>query len=266
MSLFMQILSDFTPPIAKRIAKTLSIKFKGISGNREPAMPSSNVIRAPKVNPKSLCYVVGDPVVKIPVDRLRYPDGRAYTYDDHHFLQYYNDGLNALRMHYQNHQPKNIYEFFSIESSDTKTFKPVDFPSFPWLDETSCDFHGGEHGLSRDHGNQAFGPVSEEKLFLEAARLDDVLKSIKEQGFRPDTSDYVRGYFMLRLTGEWVFVVRGGLHRTAALVQLGFSEIDVKFAQTCPRFVEESDFSEWPMVKNTLISERAALSAFYRFF
>ncbi|TVP77654.1 MAG: hypothetical protein EA353_09900 [Puniceicoccaceae bacterium] len=234
----------------------------GMEGQR-PRRPFPAPILAPAGNPKGLCYVAGDPIITVPADRLRYPDGRGYNLDEHHFLQYYRGGLHTLRQYYASHQPANLFEYFGIETPETLA---VDGYDPPWFDESQINSPGDEKGLSREHGNQGFGPVSEEKLRLEAARLDRVLMSIRDRGFRPEMGGYIRGYFMLRPNGEWVFTIREGLHRTAALVQLGAREIDVRFHQAYPRFVEEADARAWPMVKNARVSEEAALGMFSQFF
>jgi len=261
-----RLLNDITPPLAKRLVVPLLKRMNPNYRPQERETPPSEPFVAPNSNPKFLAYVVGDPVVKIPVDRIRYPNGCAYTNEKHHFSLYYKYGLEHLRRYYQENQPRNIFEFFGIEPQEKKHIESHDLPLFPWLDEIGYDFHGGEHGLTRDHGNQGFGPVSEKKLRLEAARLDQVLRSVRERGFLPEIGGYTRGYIMLKSTGQWVFVVRQGLHRTAALVQLQFKDIDVQFSQMCPRFIEEADVREWPMVKRSQISERDALAMFFEFF
>jgi len=263
MSRIRQISNEIIPPVMKKSVSTLWRRIKGDAGSLRPDERFPKAIAAPKGNPKSLGYVVGDPIVTVPVERVRYPDGRGYTPDEHHFLKYYEAGLDSLRSFYDSHQPQNVFEFFGIEASETVNVEGYDPP---WFDHTASVGKSGEKGLTPDDGNQAFGPVSERKLRLEAARLDHVLSSIQTQGFRPEIGGHVRGYFMHRTNGEWVFVVREGFHRTAALVQLGFDEIDVRFVRGYPRFVEETDSAEWPLVKNALVTERAALAMFSRFF
>jgi hypothetical protein len=263
MSVIKRISNEITPPVFKRFARIFRDRLtRGTDGQRSGLLVSKLIV-APEGNPKYVGYVAGDPVITVPARLLRYPDGRAYTLKEHHFLQYYNGGLDTLRRYYQQHQPANIFEYFGVEPPETIN---IDGYDPPWFDETAVDSTGSEKGLTRDHGNQAFGPVSEEKLHLEAARLDRVLKSIRDRGFRPEIGGYVRGYIMLRPNGQWVFTIREGFHRTAALVQLGFDKIDVRFHPKYPRFVEEADASVWPMVKNRMVNEQAALAMFSRFF
>jgi hypothetical protein len=263
MSVIKRISNEITPPVVKRLARAVRDRISRSNAAVRPELRFPKPIVAPDLNPKYLAYIAGDPVITVPARLIRYPDGRGYTLEEHHFLQYYNSGLGTLRSFYQHHQPTNIYEYFSVECREAMNVEVYDPP---WFDETEMDSTGSERGLSRDHGNQAFGPVSEEKLQLEAARLDHVLQSIRNRGFRPEIGGYVRGYFMLRPDGHWVFTVREGFHRTAALVQLGFANIDVRFHPKYPRFVEEADSRAWPMVKNGLVGEQAALAMFSRFF
>ena len=70
-------------------------------------------------------------------------------------------------------------------------------------------------------GRQQFGPVTMKKLNFEIERLDNVMLSIKKNGFIPEKFEgYPRGYFILNTNEDWVFYIVGGSHRVAALVAL----------------------------------------------
>jgi hypothetical protein len=223
-------------------------------------------ITVPEFNPKRLKYMQGFPVFSVPLERLRLWNGCRFTIEEHHFLRYYRDGLAALRRFYEEHQPTNLFEYFFLPVPKEREIRILVNP--PWFEEVEIEGQvwGGEKGLGSEHGDQGYGPVSEEKLLLEASRLDGVLQSIRERGFRPEIGGYVKGCFMLRTDGQWVFVVREGFHRSAALAHIGNEMIDVQFHPTLPRFVEESDHLEWPMVKNGTLSSEEALLIFSQFF
>ncbi len=194
---------------------------------------------------------------------VRYPDGRCYTHEEHHFLQYYRNGLPALRDFYQRHQPTNVLEHHFLAVPEGS---PRPALGWPWFDSSRPIEARGEAGLGPEHGNQAYGPVSEQKLRLEARRLHAVLASIERHGFQPERGGYAQGFFMLRSAGDWVFVVLTGFHRTAAMAHLGFTCIEARFEPGVPRFVEENDVTMWPMVRSGQMTAREALLVYAQYF
>ena len=229
---------------------------------RNTAVPTP--VAVPEPHPKGVSYLVGNPIFTVPIDRCRYQDGRRYSYSEHHFLQYYRYGLPQFRRFYQIHQPSNIFEYFFLDAPRANT--PA-VREKPWFANYGPRRLSAEAGLAADiHGYQGCGPVSEERILSEAARLDSVLASIGEHGFRPEMGGHVRGYFMLRRDGQWVFTVREGFHRVAALVHLGFSTIDVRFHPSYPRFVEQADSHLWPMVRAGALTQDEADQIFDQFF
>jgi hypothetical protein len=207
-------------------------------------------------------YVVGYPVFAVPTDRVRYPGGLAYSNDCHHFLQYYREGVDALRRFYASHQPANVLERHFLA---TPSGRQIPDRGTPWLIEPN-DRLGGERGLGAEHGIQAFGPVSEEKLLLEAGRLDRVLRSLREHGFCPEFGGFPRGYFLIGSDGQWVVIVREGLHRVAAMSHLGFPTIPLMFHTAYPRTVRRDDWANWSLVRDGSLTGAEALSIFDRYF
>ena len=221
------------------------------------------VMEVPDRDPRALNYVIGSPVFDVPLARLRYTDGRRFTAGEHHFLGYYASGLPALRRFFETHQPTNMFEMYFLTARRGHA-PPAD--GCPWLWDARGVAAKGEVGLGPEHGDQMFGPVSEEKLRLEASRLDRVLASIARLGFAPNMGGYPQGYFMVRGDGEWVFTVRGGFHRVAAMAHLGYDTVRVQFFPHYPRIVEEARVEAWPMVDNGQLSVADALAMFGQFF
>lgn len=222
-------------------------------------------------DPISLTYTTGDPVFSIPLQKIRYPGGLPFTYSSHHFMQYYKEGVAALSRFYQNHQPDNIFEMHYLSAPEVFESQPgnkaADTAKFrvPWLD----NYHErkkAEMGLKIKDGNQAYGPASDQKIKLEARRLDYILYSIKKTGYKPEVfGGHQRGYFLMDINGEWVFLLREGMHRMAALAHLGHESIPVKFMQNYPRIIKQSDCPEWPLVSEGVISEKKALEIFHQY-
>ena len=260
-----RLLRGVTPPVFYKASKYLQERR-----NASQAF-SPVILNAQKFEPKSLACFIGQPVISVPITKVRYPGGIPYNYNYHHFVQYYTDGIDALIAFYRDHQPDNIFEKHFLTAPDYYDSKKIEamkgwFLGVPWLFNQDYEIHKGEKGLGVEHGNQRYGPVSPEKIELEANRLDNVLKSINEVGFKPHLFDgYPRGYFMLDAGGGWVFVIREGLHRVAALAHLGYSSIPVQFKPYYPRIIKETDCPEWPMVKKGYLSNDDALAIFRQY-
>jgi hypothetical protein len=247
-----RVLSDVTPPILWRV-----IAAPGRNGRAYVPLRAE----LPEVSPRALNYLLDDPVMVVPIERVRYPYATKFTYAEHHFLRYFADGAAALRRFYEVHQPRNVFEKYHLPAP-----QGVAAPKSGWPWFKRGRVHRGEAGLGPEHGLQGHGPVSAAKLELEARRLSAVLRSIERLGFRPDMGGYPQGYFMLRTAGDWVFTVRGGVHRTAALAHLGHRTLEVRFMPSYPRIVDERDVAEWPMVREGELSPEAALAIFGQFF
>ncbi len=260
--------------MVKRIARSLTppILWDAVAGILHRPGPKATrdnwlqvhpeVVAGDRLSPLVNKYLVGDPVFAVPVDRLRYPGGIPYRPETHHFLMYYRSGIEALREYYRAHQPTNVLQRHFLPSPAGK-----DVPDgwAPWL---ACQFDldlEGECGLGLEHGEQSHGPVSEQKLRLEARRLDAVLASISQRGLQYESGRLPRGDFLLGDDGEWAAVVREGFHRVAALVHLGFTTVPMRFHPSYPRVVPRSESPYWPMVVAGSLTEDEALAVFDRY-
>lgn len=265
MLIIKQIARELIPPIVHKTSSYLARSFKNDEKRKDKILDTANI------DPVRLSYSTGKTAFNIPINKFRYHGGIAYTYEQHHFMQYYRNGASALKHFYDKHQPKNIFEKHYLKAPNKQNIPVGGSYEEPWLYGVPWLYtYKGNHNWDNDviskHGEQAFGPVSEQKLRLEKNRLDYVLNSIKKTGFRPYGSDgYPRGYFLMDLNGEWVFLLGAGLHRVAAMVHLGYKAIPVQFKQFFPRLIKLSDCAEWPMVKEGCITKDEAISIFMKY-
>ena len=198
-------------------------------------------------------------MMNIPSKKIRYYGGVSFSQEQHHFIQFYHEGISALERFYQSHKPENIFQKHYISN------KIGNSDSLPWLYE-NADQDKTEHGLSLVcHGHQAYGPVSNDKVRLEAKRLTKVLESIKKVGYDINYG-LPRGYFLIDIDGSWIFHVVGGKHRMAALIYLGWKNIPCLLQPSFPRTVYLERLQEWPGVKNKNFSEEDAKEIFYSYF
>ena len=79
-------------------------------------------------------------------------------------------------------------------------------------------------------------------------------------------SDIPKGYFLISNDNSWSFHVVSGKHRVAALIQLGWKSIPVRFEPSMPKAIFEKDIDKWPMVKNLTYSKDVALLVFKAYF
>ncbi|MEX0928735.1 MAG: hypothetical protein WD266_04125 [Balneolales bacterium] len=266
MSFIKRVVRGFTAPIFKEriVSRT----------KRVPRGPvTRKILTGADSSPEALFYATGQPVFSIPVSRLRYFGGLAFFYDQHHFMQYYKEGPAALVRYYKRHQPGNIFEKHFLPTPANRHLPHKGISGNPWLfgvpwlyTHDTGTYNGGEKGLGPEHGIQAYGPVTNEKIMLETRRLSDVLKSIKKTGFKPDVlGGYPRGYFLMDLKGRWSFLLDAGLHRVAALVHLGYRRIPVQFQTAFPRVIKQAESRQWPMVKKRYLSEKEAVDIFMQY-
>ena len=249
------------PPLLLDILRYISRSFLNNSEFHEYIERKNSDV----INFKQIYYLTSNAILNIPIENIRHHGGQAYNYNQHHFMKYYKEGINELKDYYDNHCPKTIFEKHFIFNT---SFQQA---SLPWVVGSNVN-KSGEHGLSTDHGNSAYGPISEEKLKLEAKRLDKCLKSIEKNGyleydkFTKAYNGFPRGYFLVSNEGKWVFRVVGAKHRVAALAHLGWKNIPVCLEPTFPNCILEKDISEWPGVASGEFNEYEAKLIFDSYF
>lgn len=259
------IVRAITPPVLWSAAAFVRRAF----GVRK--LPSFHGVRPlilPESGPAVFEYYAGrpnTPVFFVPAQKLRYPGGMAFSYQQHHFMRYYADGRSTLEHYYRNHQPKNIFEQHFLTAP---AYGVVD--GSPWLvaDDGGAKVFSatGKNEQDPKHGRQQYGPMSDEGVTFEAERLSVSARSIEAEGYDPAKGGYPLGYILLDTNGEWVFYVATGRHRAAALVHLGHKEIPVSFVPYYPRFIRKSDSANWPMVQFGALLEDEALRIFAAYF
>jgi hypothetical protein len=118
--------------------------------------------------------------------------------------------------------------------------------------------------MSVEHGCNFCGPVSGEKLSVEAERLYKIMKSVIKNGFmRHDFKDGdIRADILVQTSGNWKWLVKSGQHRVAVLSALGYREFPIRVESIVCR--DEVDF--WPQVLAGNYSREMALRVFDNIF
>ena len=234
-------------------------------------------------HPCDAIYQHGDVAFEVPLDKCFYPYHFSYGPSGWHpfvqVLQQYKQNPNTsylgsiLHAYYQAYQPKTVFDAFFVgnmakgleaEHLHTLAIPPYQ-PVFPW--DPEAPQARGEKGLASSHGNQGYGPVSDEKGELEFRRLTETYESVKEKGYQPQQGHDgdIRGYF-LRGCGDYRFVIRQGLHRSAVLSAMDYEKLRVAFYDPYPRTIFLADIDNWPQVKRGYVSREVAEHIFRMFF
>lgn len=133
--------------------------------------------------------------------------------------------------------------------------------TLPWLAATPPP--AAEHGLGLEHGVSYFGPCTAAKVALEMERLTTTCASINARGYQPDGE--IEGLF-LEHEGRLRFFVRGGKHRAAALVSLGFPSLRARLRKGWPPIARSVNVSTWPLVASGRLDANMALAIHERYF
>lgn len=198
----------------------------------------------------------------VDIEKLYYFGGIKYTSNKHPFTAYYHQGIGALKSFYGRHIPNCIMEKHFINAKEVYPLKGVDLP---WYSVREKNYDTGEHGLNYTHGDQHFGPVSDQKIELEAKRLDKLKDSMLLHGYRKFYDGYPRGY-VLENNDSYSVLIVGGQHRVAALIYLGYEILPIIFSKSYPPIVNINDVDNWPYVKAGIVKKSDAIRIFNSYF
>ena len=181
-----------------------------------------------------------------------------------------------LRQYYETVTPSNAAEWLGI-SEDSKLAK---FPPwgavFPWRARTIESYQQAFENAAMDE-NKAVGrdvgisdgwlfcgPVSNEKIEIEAERLLYVLRRIEKSGYqRSDEIDGdVKATALVGENSEWRWLITAGNHRASAAAALGMKSIPVRVNLVISR----CDAAYWKHVVDGVFSQAAAVDVFDNYF
>lgn len=251
---------DVTPPI---IIKLFTVR--NIRAQKRDAIvqeKSGNAFNIKDIHPAEFAFMSGKPKIELPITHLRYAGGLKFTRDQNHFVRYLDQGISALETFYTVHQPRNILELHFVPVT-VEPDRDLPIRGLPWVMYGNGNYTRGvkiEKGLPANHGHQHHGPVSDQKIALEASHLDRLVNSFKSKGLL-DKGDYPSGHFIVDdETGDWAFYVKDGQHRVAVMAHLGYETVTVTAGGAPMSAVTSATARHWPMVRRGLLSEDEALA------
>jgi len=198
----------------------------------------------------------------LPVECLRMQGALPYDVD-HPFVAALREGPERLTVFYRDFAPSSLVEMYGLERTGRMG---EDLPPWelPWLMRRHRAAPAGERGLDAEHGVSFYGPATARKVECEYERLQKVAAAIESKGYNPDRHRDIEGHLMT--DGEKTcFFVRGGKHRTAALVHLGHKRIPVQIRRTWPPIVDARSAEQWPLVASGEIDRSLATDMLGRY-
>jgi len=165
----------------------------------------------------------------------------------------------TLWKYHKNFEPKSISYFIDFDID-------CDLPTFvyPW-----GTFNSGEITSKKIISESRFcGPSTDKFIYEEYNQIIKLYKKLKLEGYRPKEfpNSYIGGTIMKAESGDMRFIVMQGNHRLSILSYLGIEKIDVRLISNAIHFVNESEISSWPLVKNKTCSVKDARKIFNFFF
>jgi hypothetical protein len=211
---------------------------------------------------EGLYYAGKSPVFMLPPEMLLLQGAHKFG-PEHHFVAALSRGRSTLEQFYAGFAPKNLAQMYRLAETglEGEGLEPWEIP---WL-KRKREPPLPEAGLGAEHGVSYYGPCTPEKVDSEMNRLTSLVDSINSVGYRPDEHGHIKGQF-LRSGNDFRFFVRGGKHRTAALVHLGHKRIPVAIREGWPRVIVQGTEREWPLVREGEVDAGLAAAIFSRYF
>jgi len=186
---------------------------------------------------------------------------------------------STLRSYYERVRPVNAAEWLGLEGDGAPpglATVPPWAAVFPWRARSIASYRqayeeaaraenrtvGREVGI--EDGWLFCGPVSDEKICIEAERILFVLRRILEHGYqRSDENDGdVRATALVNEAGHWRWLITAGNHRASAAAALGLPAIPIRINLVISR----ADVRHWRHVADGLVDVTQALAVFDRYF
>lgn len=187
--------------------------------------------------------------------------------------------VDTLRPYYDRVRPAHAAQWLGLDGADAPAALAAVPPwaaVFPWRARSIESYRqayetaalaenrsvGREVGI--EDGWLFCGPVSEDKMRIEAERILFVLRRILAHGYqRSDDSDGdVRATALVNASGDWRWLITAGNHRASAAAALGLGAIPIRVNLVISR----ADVRHWRHVVDGLVSPAQALAVFDRYF
>jgi len=185
--------------------------------------------------------------------------------------QQYSKILEILSIYYKNSSPASIGTLINAGKNSKFNFYPAWEIVMPWdkwnlvqwkervIQSVEKENSKENCQIGIEEGWAWFGPVSQNKLIIEARRLTNILQSIQKNGYkRHDFNDGDIDATILVSDNDWVWQSNSAQHRACVLSALDWKEIPIRVSKV----VRRDDVRHWPNVLNGTYTISEALFIF----
>lgn len=193
-------------------------------------------------------------------------------------MKSFNAVRTALNDFYEKFQPKSISDWFLLNAHIESNLRK--FPAWaavlPWRARSVKSFQETiEDGTRKDNEKDGLqggiekgwaycGPVSEEKLSIEAKRINELIYSFRKNGYQRsfENDGDIVATALVNKKNDWCWLVTSGYHRACVLAAMGEETIPVRVNLVIRE--DEADF--WPHVSSGFYSKDMAIHIFRNIF
>lgn len=182
----------------------------------------------------------------------------------------------SLKHFYNDFQPKTINDWFSLQSKDSKAELPPWAAILPWRARSAKSFKQIiEEGTVKDNEKDGLkggielgwaycGPVSDQKLKVEARRICNLIYSIRKQGYQRsfEKDGDIVATALIDKNNHWKWLVTNGYHRACVLAAMGFQTIPIRINL----IVSVTELEYWPHVLDGFYTKEEAEQIFNSIF
>lgn len=251
---------------------------------------SEGCVRAPRLpheeSPISLCYQGPGPYTATVSPASCRSNFFGWHAHENPFVKTILEGSrthseSTLSLFYKKYETISVGDLFKIKESRISS-APAMSAVMPWwritpeerLKSVAIANKTGKHlgkeaielgaNPNNDYGWQYFGPTSNQVVEIEFSRQLKVYRSIKENGYKPNSHLSIHGEFLVA-NERWCWINQGGKHRFNSLVALGHDQITISaIGKYGPLVARLEDAEHWPNVKNGTFTLDEARGIFLR--
>lgn len=166
----------------------------------------------------------------------------------------------ALFKHFENFQPNNYQELFSLKKCKTLSGLSQFVSFYPWFHKYPQRF------LIPGF----FGPKDISFPLLRFVRLKNLINLISKYNYIPTEEDSITGYKLVD-GKKYKFIITAGAHRSSVLKGLNkIKVIDINYdsfrLKNKKKIINILDINNWPGVASGFLPRKEAESFFYNFF
>lgn len=193
-------------------------------------------------------------------------------------MESFNAVRAALSDFYKRFQPQSISDWFSLNAQNESSLRK--FPAWaavlPWRARSVKSFQETiEEGTKKDNEKDGLqggiekgwaycGPVSEEKLNIEAKRINELIYSLRQKGYQRsfEQDGDIVATALVDKNNDWCWLVTNGYHRACVLAATGVDKIPIRVNLV----VREDEMDFWPHVLSQFYTKNMAKLIFDNIF